>query len=65
MKFAVTATCSNVAAAVAAPVSASSTAVVISKRFIVLGPHGYASSGSFCVPAQGAQDAIAEPANAT
>ncbi len=25
-------------------------------------PHGYFSSGSFCVPSQGAQDAIAKPA---
>jgi hypothetical protein len=24
-------------------------------------PHGYTSSGSFCVPAQGAQDAVAKP----
>jgi hypothetical protein len=24
-------------------------------------PHGYTSSGSFCVPGQGAQDAIAKP----
>jgi hypothetical protein len=28
-------------------------------------PHGYTSSGSFCVPGQGAQDAIAKPANGT
>jgi hypothetical protein len=26
-------------------------------------PHGFTWSGSFCVPAQGAQDAIAKPAN--
>ena len=26
-------------------------------------PHGYFSSGSFCVPSQGAQTAIAKPAN--
>jgi hypothetical protein len=26
-------------------------------------PHGYTSSGSFCVPSQGAQDAIAKPSN--
>jgi hypothetical protein len=28
-------------------------------------PHGYLASGSFCVPGQGAQDAIAKPPNAT
>jgi hypothetical protein len=28
-------------------------------------PHGYATSGSFCVPSAGAQDAIAKPANRT
>jgi len=28
-------------------------------------PHGYTSSGSFCVPSQGAQDAIPKPANGT
>jgi hypothetical protein len=28
-------------------------------------PHGYMSSGSFCVPSQGTQDAIAKPANGT
>jgi hypothetical protein len=28
-------------------------------------PHGYLASGSFCVPAQGAQDAIAMPPNGT
>jgi hypothetical protein len=28
-------------------------------------PHGYKSSGSFCVPSQGAQDAIAKPPNGT
>jgi hypothetical protein len=28
-------------------------------------PHGYTTSGSFCVPSQGAQDAIAKPANGT
>lgn len=26
-------------------------------------PHGYTASGSFCVPSQGAQDAIALPPN--
>ena len=26
-------------------------------------PHGYYSSGSFCAPSQGAQNAIAKPAN--
>lgn len=26
-------------------------------------PHGYTASGSFCVPRQGAQDAIPLPAN--
>ena len=26
-------------------------------------PHGYYSSGSFCAPSQGAQDAIAKPPN--
>jgi hypothetical protein len=26
-------------------------------------PHGYFSSGAFCVPSQGAQDAIAKPTN--
>ena len=26
-------------------------------------PHGYYSSGGFCSPSQGAQDAIAKPAN--
>ena len=26
-------------------------------------PHGYTSSGSFCTPAQGAQDAVARPPN--
>ena len=28
-------------------------------------PHGYTSSGSFCVPSQGAQDAIPLPPNGT
>jgi hypothetical protein len=28
-------------------------------------PYGYFSSGSFCVPSQGAQDAIAKPPGAT
>jgi len=28
-------------------------------------PYGYASSGSFCVPMQGAADAIAKPPNGT
>ena len=28
-------------------------------------PHGYTSSGSFCVPSAGAQDAIAKPPNGT
>jgi hypothetical protein len=28
-------------------------------------PHGYFSSGSFCVPSQGAQDAIPQPTGAT
>jgi hypothetical protein len=28
-------------------------------------PHGYASSGSYCVPRAGAQDAIAKPSNGT
>jgi hypothetical protein len=28
-------------------------------------PHGYTSSGSYCVPAQGAQDAIPKPPNDT
>jgi hypothetical protein len=28
-------------------------------------PHGYASSGSFCVPREGAQDAIPLPSNGT
>jgi hypothetical protein len=28
-------------------------------------PHGYTSSGSFCVPSQGAQDAIPKPPNGT
>ena len=28
-------------------------------------PHGYTSSGSFCVPSAGAQDAIAKPENGT
>jgi hypothetical protein len=28
-------------------------------------PHGYTSSGSFCVPSRGAQDAIAKPPNGT
>src|SRR5262249_42593698 len=28
-------------------------------------PHGYISSGSFCTPSQGAQDAIAKPPNGT
>jgi hypothetical protein len=28
-------------------------------------PFGYTSSGSFCVPSRGAQDAIAKPANGT
>jgi hypothetical protein len=28
-------------------------------------PHGYTSSGSFCVPAQGAQDAVPKPPNGT
>jgi hypothetical protein len=28
-------------------------------------PHGYTSNGSFCTPSQGAQDAIAKPANGT
>ena len=26
-------------------------------------PHGYTSSGSFCVPSQGASDALAKPPN--
>jgi hypothetical protein len=26
-------------------------------------PHGYVTSGSFCAPSQGAQDAIAKPPN--
>jgi len=28
-------------------------------------PHGYTSSGSFCVPSQGAQDAVAKPPGGT
>ena len=28
-------------------------------------PHGWTSSGSYCVPAQGAQDAVAKPPNGT
>jgi hypothetical protein len=28
-------------------------------------PHGYTSSGSYCVPGQGAQDAIPKPPNGT
>jgi hypothetical protein len=28
-------------------------------------PHGYTSSGSFCVPSQSAQDAIAKPPGGT
>ena len=28
-------------------------------------PHGYTSSGSFCVPSRGASDAIAKPPNGT
>jgi hypothetical protein len=28
-------------------------------------PHGWTSSGSFCVPGQGAQDAVAKPPNGT
>jgi hypothetical protein len=28
-------------------------------------PHGWVSSGSYCVPSQGAQDAIAKPPNGT
>ena len=28
-------------------------------------PFGYSSSGSFCTPSQGAQDAIAKPPNGT
>jgi hypothetical protein len=28
-------------------------------------PHGYTSSGSFCVPREGAQDAIPKPPNGT
>jgi hypothetical protein len=28
-------------------------------------PHGYTSSGSYCVPSQGAQDAVPKPANGT
>jgi hypothetical protein len=28
-------------------------------------PHGYTSPGSYCVPGQGASDAIAKPANGT
>ncbi|HEY2526335.1 MAG TPA: hypothetical protein VGJ20_00035 [Xanthobacteraceae bacterium] len=28
-------------------------------------PHGYTASGSFCVPSQGAQDAIPLPQNGT
>ena len=28
-------------------------------------PHGYTSSGSFCVPSQGAQDAVPLPPNGT
>jgi N-acetylneuraminic acid mutarotase len=28
-------------------------------------PHGYISSGSFCAPSQGAQDAIPKPSNGT
>jgi hypothetical protein len=28
-------------------------------------PHGYVTSGSFCMPSQGAQDAIALPPNGT
>jgi hypothetical protein len=28
-------------------------------------PHGWLSSGSYCAPSQGAQDAIAKPPNGT
>jgi hypothetical protein len=28
-------------------------------------PHGYMSSGSYCVPSRGAQDAVAKPPNGT
>jgi len=28
-------------------------------------PHGYLASGSYCVPSQGAQDAIPKPPNGT
>jgi hypothetical protein len=28
-------------------------------------PHGYFTSGSYCVPSQGAQDAIVKPPNGT
>jgi hypothetical protein len=28
-------------------------------------PHGYTSSGSYCVPSQGAQDAVPKPPNGT
>jgi hypothetical protein len=28
-------------------------------------PHGYIASGSFCMPSQGAADAIAKPPNGT
>jgi hypothetical protein len=28
-------------------------------------PHGYTTSGSYCVPSQGAPDAIPKPANGT
>jgi hypothetical protein len=28
-------------------------------------PHGYTSSGSFCAPRKGAQDAVAKPPNGT
>jgi hypothetical protein len=28
-------------------------------------PHGYAASGSYCTPSQGAQDAIPKPPNGT
>jgi len=28
-------------------------------------PHGYVTSGSFCVPSQGASDAIPKPPNGT
>jgi hypothetical protein len=28
-------------------------------------PHGYTTSGSYCVPSQGAQDAVPKPPNGT